>query len=308
MATILLPLDGSALAERAIPAALAQLRPGDQLVLVRVTEPYYPDLGVPPSPLFQQPSLHVSEEEAAAYLAGQAQACRERGFSVSEKVMVGIARDSIPQAARQVEADLIVMTSHGYSGAHRWLLGSVAEAVAREAPCPVWLVRCTALSDPVAPTPVGRALIALDASPLSERGLDFAVDWLRARPADGPAPELVLYSATGLAEPGGEAGPEPVARRELLAAAQAYLDGLAGRLEQRGWKVRTRVEDRPSAPGILEAAEREQVDLIVLGSHGRTGLNRWFWGSVAEQVFRHATCPVLLVNSLAAVPSAVRSP
>lgn len=306
MATIMLPLDGSELAEQAIPHAVSQLREGDRLVLLRVTEPYYPDFGVPPSPLFQQPSLHVTEEEAAAYLAEQARLLLGRRLQVSEKVMVGVARDAIPAAARQEAADLIVMTSHGYTGGKRWLLGSVAEAVAREAPCPVWLVRCVEPGDAAQPVRPRRALIALDTSPLSERGADFAVDWLRAHSAEGGAPELVLYAASGLAEPGEGWGPDPVDRRDLLSSARAYLETLADRLADRGWKVRAVVEDGPAAVGILEAAVREEADLIVMGSHGRTGLGRWFWGSVAEQVFRHATCPVLLVNSLAAVPSAVR--
>lgn len=300
MSVILLPLDGSALAEQAIPHAEAQLRPGDRLVLVRVTEPHYLQLVDAPGPMLVQPILHVSEAEAAAYLTEQARPLRERGHQVEEKVLVGIARDQVANAARRENADLIVMTSHGYSGGKRWLLGSVAEAVAREAPCPVWLVRCQELAEPKAPAPLQRALVALDTSPLSERGLDFAVDWLRARPA-----ELVLYSASGLAEAGEGWSPGPEVRREILGEARAYLDRLASRLTERGWHVRAVVEDCPAATGILDAAVRQEADLIVMGSHGRTGLQRWFWGSVAEQVFRHASCPVLLVNSLVPVSPVV---
>ncbi len=295
MATILLPLDGSPLAEQAVPHAVSQLRQGDRLVLVRITEPFYQELGVPPAPFCQLPPIHDNEERAAAYLAEKASALRGLGFEVREKVLVGVPRDALSAAARQEAADLIVMTSHGYTGGKRWLLGSVAEAVAREAPCPVWLVRCAELAERSEPRPLRKVLVPLDASPLSERALDFAVDWLRAR----PSPELILYSSVGLAPVGEGWGPDPGAR---LDSQGSYLLGLANRLAARGWKVRTQVEDVPAAAGILETARREEVDLIVLGSHGRTGLNRWLWGSVAEHVVRHATCPTLLVNTLAQVP------
>jgi len=292
MSTILLPLDGSALAEQAIPQAQAQLRDGDCLVLVRVAEPYL-ELAWPSEPALGQPLLRASEADVAAYLSERARPLRGHGYEVEEKVLLGVPRDQIPAAAQQVGADLIVMTSHGYSGGKRWLLGSVAEAVAREAPCPVWLVRGEAQP----PAPGQRVLVALDSSPHAERGLEFAVDWLRVRPA-----ELLLYGASGLAKPGEGWSPEPESRRELLASTRTYLERQAARLRERGWHVRTVAEDGPAASGILQAAQREGVDLIVMGSHGRTGLARWFWGSVAERVFRHASCPVLLVNSRVRVP------
>lgn len=305
MATILLPLDGSPLAEQALPQAVSQLRQGDCLVLLRVIEPFYPELGVPPVPYFEPAPLHLNEERAVAYLAEQASVLHGLGFEVTEKLTVGVARDAILAAARQEAADLIVMTSHGYTGGKRWLLGSVAEAVAREAPCPVWLVRCTELAERREPRPLRKVLIPLDNSPHAERGLDFAVDWLRARPVQESLPELILYSAVGVAPSGEGWGPDPVARAELLESRRGYLQGLADRLGARGWNVRMEVEDMPAAAGILEAGQREEVDLIVVGSHGRTGLDRWFWGSVAEQVVRHAPCPTLLVNTRAEVPSAL---
>ncbi len=287
MRKILLPLDGSPLAEQAIPHVLAQLHAGDRVVLLRATDHRY--LKLDNDSVNNLADIGVAG--ADEYLARVGKTLKDHGLLVDKRVLVDTPREAILAVAREEQPDLILMSSHGYSGDRRFLLGSVAESVARHAPCPVWLVRCHELSEPK-PIATQRALVALDTRPLAERGLDFAVDWLRVKGA-----ELVLYCATGLSEPEqGGWSPGASIRREMVAEARDYLARVAQRLEERGWKTRQIVEDEPAAAGILDAANREGADLIVLSSHGRTGLDRWAMGSVAERVFRHAECPVLLVN------------
>lgn len=287
MRKILLPLDGSPLGEQALAHALAQLQPGDRVVLVRATNHRYLQLDTDSVNSLSD----IGVAKAQEYLTDIGRTLNNHGLLVDKRVIIDSPREAILTVAHEEQPDLILMSSHGYTGNRRFLLGSVAEGVARHAACPVWLVRCHQLTEPK-PVATERVMIALDTGPLAERGLDFAVDWLRARGS-----ELVLYCATGLSEPeSGGWSPGASIRREMVADAREYLARVAQRLEERGWRTRQVVEDAPAAAGILDAADREGADLIVLTSHARTGLDRWFMGSVAERVFRHAACPVLLVN------------
>ncbi|MEW6283426.1 MAG: universal stress protein, partial [Candidatus Eremiobacterota bacterium] len=174
--------------------------------------------------------------------------------------------------------DLIVMASHGRTGPGRWLLGSVAEAVLREAPCPVLLVR-EAL--PVPLEGFHRILVALDGS---ERSLEV-VPKVAALAAEGARAELLRASDL-------DALPLSMQEREVvLNALREELDGVT----VPGLAVQRRVEDSSPAAAILAVAEREKCDLIAMTSHGRTGAARVLLGSVAERVARHAPCPVLIV-------------
>ncbi len=151
---IIVPLDGSELAERALPTAekLAQLT-GAPLHIVRVVdltklEPYgayglAPEYGVMASVM--------SDEDAAAreYMAQTERALAERGATVSSEVLTGSAAREVAGLAHP--GDLIVMASHGRGGVARWFLGSVAEEVARRAPAPVLLVRAVAGADETLP-------------------------------------------------------------------------------------------------------------------------------------------------------------
>ncbi len=88
---------------------------------------------------------------------------------------------------------------------------------------------------------------------------------------------------------------------ELRQQAEAYLEGVAEKLKQDGFAVRTLVVDDPSpADAILDQAQAEHADLIVMSTHGRSGVTRWLLGSVADRVVHHAPVPVLLVRPAAA--------
>lgn len=141
---ILCTLDGSELAERALPHAVAVARAFDAaLVLLRVVEP-------PPPPVL--PDMAAIELQVLPELTQVAQAYIERtvrGLGTAElevtgDVVEGRAAEAIAEYARQHQVDLIAMATHGRSGLSRWAFGSVAERVLRLAPCPVLLVRARA--------------------------------------------------------------------------------------------------------------------------------------------------------------------
>ncbi len=191
---------------------------------------------------------------------------------------------TICDAARELEADLVVLGTIGRTGVSRFFLGSVAENVVRRAHCPVWVERP---SEPVL-REVERIVVCTDLSPSSEAGL-----WLAAALAStlGCVVELVYALETpyrGLAID---------VRRELTAQLRQQLTVLASKHFGDSAPRVTIVEGANVVDGITAHASRTSADLLVLASHGRTGLSRVLMGSVAERVTRFAPCSVLVARS-----------
>jgi len=139
-----------------------------------------------------------------------------------------------------------------------------------------------------------RILVPLDGSTLAERALRHAEEIAR-----GARSEILLLQAVNLPMP---VVPEAVLvpdgkwLAEAKKDAARYLDGIAGPLRDAGMRVRTMVDERPPADAILHVATREEIDLIVMSTHGRGGLSRLLMGSVAESVFRATSRTVMLVK------------
>ena len=139
-----------------------------------------------------------------------------------------------------------------------------------------------------------KILVPLDGSDLSERAIRHAREIAR-----GTRSEILLLQAVNLPMP---VVPEAVlipdgkwlaeARKE----AARYLEGIAAPLREAGMRVRTLLDDRPPADAILHVATREEVELIVMSTHGRGGISRMLMGSVAERVFRATSRTVMLVK------------
>lgn len=279
MATILLPLDGSAFAEQAIPHAVGRLGSADELLLLQVVQ-HAATLGA-----LDMAFDPVDMTGAQTYLEKIAQPLQERGLNVRTQVKPGDPRETIPLVAETEKVALIVLASHGHTGWQRWLLGSVAESVARLAPCPVWVVRCAEKSGPPEPQAIRRILLPLDVTRSAHSGVDYAVKTFPK------TVNLVLLAATNMAWVG-----RTDAAGEVVQEVRAALDKQAAALRAEGWSVDVVVDPGVAAEAILEQAAGLQVDLIAMGSHGRTGAERWFMGSVAEKVLRHAPCPVVIVR------------
>lgn len=294
MYKILVPLDGSELAENALPTAfsLARQRQGE-IILLRVpilapmfvTTPTPEGYGI----IWPEQALEHSRGEATQYLATLQKTKCPMDVTVHTQVMAGDIASVIVDTAVEQEVNLILMSAHGYSGVTRWRLGSTAEKVLRSAPCPVLVVRSA--------QPLHRILIPLDGSPLSEAALPLGLEI--AAVLGG---EVTLLSATPLsleqlaALEKLENGLGSRALAEALAEAQNYLERLA--LAEQQWGVHVQVAARagPPAEAILKYAETHKVDLIVMASHGHTGLQRWAYGSVTEKVLRCGQASLLIVR------------
>lgn len=191
--------------------------------------------------------------------------------------------DVIAAAAERLTVDLIVA---GAGRRERGFLGTVAERIVRQAPCSVLIVAGPA-------RPPRHILCAVDFSAPARAALEAAADLAAER--DATLTIVHAFSAGELAVPGMAA--EAALAVEARDAANKALRGLAVEVEARaGRPVSARVVDGPPSDAILVAAREAAADLIVTGTHGRTGIARAVLGSVAENVVRHAEQPVLVVR------------
>lgn len=291
---IVVPLDGSKLAERALaPAeALAQYC-HSQLQLVRVAVaqqmlvPEDAGYGV----LYPDQSLVAARAEAHDYLTDLQAASVAETPGLQFEIREGDVASEVVDAARHAEAQLIVMSSHGYSGLRRWLLGSVAEKVLHAAPCPVWVVR--------APAPPQHILITLDGSILAEEVLLPALTVARCFGArvtllrvvsDISGPDIAALDTY-------ERG---LGRRfvdQTYDEAAAYLALLAETHAANDLIITTAVRSGPAAETILEYADGHDNDLVAMTTHGRTGLRRWIYGSVTHKVLDQLPVSMLVARS-----------
>lgn len=141
-----------------------------------------------------------------------------------------------------------------------------------------------------------RILVPLDGSPLAEEALPVAQSLAQTYDA-----EIVLVRVLDISVPADLIGyPEALWMREALQEnhreVQRYLEGKQGALQQVGINTRVQVFDTSPAEEILFAARNDEIDLIVMSSHGRGGDTRWTSGSVADKVMQHSPCPVLLIR------------
>jgi nucleotide-binding universal stress UspA family protein len=304
--TLLVPLDGSAFAEQALPLALALARQSKAaLDLVRAHGLYaLEDRAGAWAPYDPAEDAEFRRHEQG-YLDGVARRISgEHPVRVTCVVADGAAADAILGRAREVAADLVVMTTHGRGPVSRAFLGSVADELVRRCPVPVLLVRPDeALPDLHRAPSVGRVLVPLDRSPASEQVLGPA---LQVGGALGAA-----FSLLHVVRPDAQPAPRTRADREAglsrscqereAEEALAYLERLAGRLRAPSVEVRTRVVVAPHvATAVLEEARAQPCGLIALATHGRGGLPRLLLGSVADMVLRGASCPVLVLRGAGA--------
>lgn len=292
---ILLPLDGSSLAERALPLA-AKLARENEATLILLRSVALDKILIPDahamggySPLWPTQSLRLARKEALDYITRIQKTEIPHNVSVRTEVIEGEPADGIVDVARVEGATLIVLSSHGYSGATRWILGSVAERVLHGAPCPVLIVRTI--------KPIAHMLIALDGSPLSEQVLEpaFAV----AAALQCKVTLLRAVDQFSKAEYQNFEGLEHELGQRLIDNIQQttedYLNAIAKAHEASVPDIRTIViHDRP-AEAILDYGPTHDVDLIAMSTHGRTGLRRWLYGSVTEKVLRVANCCSMLI-------------
>jgi nucleotide-binding universal stress UspA family protein len=210
---------------------------------------------------------------------------------IEHRLEEGDASTEIVRMAQEVPCDLIVMGTHGRTGLPRLLMGSVAEKVLRTAPCPVLTAKTVETSATGSGfMKIQTILFPTDFSESSQHALDLAFSLAR----DLKARLRVLHVAT----------PPPFVSYGEFEKAMKESSGYRRELEQQLRQCQKPVcnaefhliQGEPAAE-ILNFAKEARCDMIVMGTHGRTGLGRLFLGSVAEKVLREASCPVLTLKA-----------
>ena len=297
--TILVPLDGSPLAETALdPALLLARRFEAEVLLVRtvVSEEPSADETRAPRP--------VTTHTAQRYLASVANYVRREGV-VAQTVMLPLEpAEGIAVEAALNNVDLIVMTTHGRKGIDALLHPSVTWQVLRQTQAPILACKCANGDDPATPSlhlprfitdPHAPILVPLDGSLQAETALPLAQELARVFGNR----LLLLRAGERPSLGGGIIGDQLMLDQAVkwsLDEAGSYLEHKALELASAGLAVETETAVGGAAPFIRQVAEERQVGLIVIASHGRGWLGRFVLGSVAESVLREGDTPVLLVR------------
>ena len=302
---ILVPLDGSALAETVLPHAEALARAnGYALLLLHVVTPSETSqtcVWIATAPAALRREWEVSRlTQIHAYMT----AVGTRLQATELQVRTAVLMDHDPAAAIVGRADhdpaiaMIAIATHGRSGLSRWALGSVAARVLHAATKPLLLVRAREASAAGIPNWRYRTiLVPLDGSVFAEHALEPAQTIATGSSADlllvavAPALDDIALAEVGVIPYWMEA--ECDAEREHI---DQYLKQVADRLTAGGQRVHMRLVTGSPAEAILRVADVACADLIVMTTHGRSGLSRLWLGSVAAKVAQGAQVPVLLVR------------
>ena len=287
---LLLAIDSSKGSQTAVDEVAARPWPaGSTVDVVSVVEPAH---------LW---TMSITSEEAsrrAKELVERAAAqLRSGGLTARGLTMAGDPKTLILDRLKESGADLAVLGSHGVSAVARFLLGNVAASVARHAPCSVEIVRASK-SGP----PARKLLLATDASECSIA----AASSIASRPWPKGTQvrvlsvvEFYLPTAQALLEPPFIPSSQiPALREEAMKHAQDAVAGAMEQLTPTQIQLSESISVLLKSPKsvILEEASQWGADLIVVGSHGRRGLERFLLGSVAESVATHAECSVEVIR------------
>jgi len=206
--------------------------------------------------------------------------------------------EEIVRLAREIDVDLIVLSTRGHSGLKHLLLGSTAERVVRYAPCPVLIARKRKRKSKVSSEAfaIRTILVPTDFSQCSLAGTEYAAFLARKLGATlhlfhaiYPYTNYVFVDRAGVRSSGLAEAVEETVRQEM--------DALKKMNFMRGITVKTEILPGPAVDEICAAAGEPEVDLVVTSTHGRTGLKHALIGSVAEHVVRYAERPVLVIPS-----------
>jgi nucleotide-binding universal stress UspA family protein len=289
---ILCPVDFSESSTRALAHAAALTRWYEaHLTVLHVAPTFDPvqirgDLGVPVE--FVTP---VTREEVLSELS---RILERAGVSPDAHLIAqaGDASTTIVREALTTRADLIVIGTHGRRGFKRLLLGSVAETVLHEAPCPVLTVSPHTEAASADVVTFKRILCPIDFSPPALQALGFALDL--ARQAGGRV--TLLHVVEWLAEDEPTHFNVPEFRGHMVNDAKQRLRSLVAE-ESRAWcEIDDVIVSGRAHRGILQEAAARSADLIVMGAQGRGSVGLALFGSTTQQVVRGAACPVLTVR------------
>jgi nucleotide-binding universal stress UspA family protein len=297
--SILVPLDGSSLAECVLPHVVALADAfGSQVVLLRVLDQHQSAESIHTvDPLAWQ----LSKTEADLYLDSVRMRLQEAGLQAQTELLEGPAAENIVSSAQNHNADLIIMSSHARSGLTGWGISSIVQKVVLSAPTSLMIVRARQAVGLLAEQRYKRLFVPLDGSLRAECVLPLAIQLVRAHQS-----QLVLAHVVGRPE---LARRTPATQEDLdlvnrlvdrnQEEGARYLEQLLSRLPVEGLDVQTHLlVNQNVAVTLHDLIEREQIDLVIVSAHGYSGEARWPYGSVVSNLIFYGTTPLLIMQDL----------
>jgi nucleotide-binding universal stress UspA family protein len=296
---MLIPLDGSKTAEKVLPYARHLAghfkMPVELIAVIDIAEmaAHMPTVKARFLDTMVEDAVRASE----TYLSGIAGTFK--GVTVKTAVEKGRAEDTIIEKAGGYKDILIAMATHGRSGLNRFLLGSVAEKVLRGTANPLLLVRATETASADGEAALKTVIVPLDGSEVAEQALPAAADMAKKLGV-----EMVLFRAYHIPYNAysGDEGFYAVKFDELIAGLREetdeYLQKKVAEVKRLGVeKVSALSKEGFAGDEIIALGRSTPNGLIAMSSHGRSGVQRWVLGSVAETVVRHTANPVLVIRA-----------
>jgi nucleotide-binding universal stress UspA family protein len=312
---IVVPLDGSARAEHALPVAARIARAsGGSIHLLQVVSPLIDySGGMAPVALMTEQSVEMEMAEATSYLSTVAAWQILARIKTTTEILFGLPAPHILAAAQSRMADLIVLCSHGRTGFTRWVLGSVAYQLVHQSAVPVLVLResesAALLSHGEAARPLC-TLVPLDGSQLAETALIPAA-YLTAALAAPAQGAVHLAQVVKILPTTAQEGFVSELNEEARERARTYLATAEERLQAKVKNLKlsltSSVELEADVANALvrlaedggerkKSGEGRRCDLIAISTHGRGGLERWVMGSVTERILNTTKLPMLIVR------------
>lgn len=305
---MLVPLDGSELAEAVLNYAKELAgRLNIDVILLYVCSPALREF---------VPMHRAYIEQVADTIRRQSQEVQEKQgiqpagkpLEVRGEVGVGYAAEEILRYAEENNVDLILMATHGRSGIRRWVMGNVADKVLIASDIPVWLVRPGIPDEtPYDQWPKRTIIVPLDGSEwaesvlphveaLAKQGSTELVDVVLLRVCEPPTtPSYYIPEVSEAPVNWGQHVQEETTKGKQ--AAKEYLAKIEKRLKDSNISVRSEVLVGRAADEIVDYANKNPFNLIAMTTHGRSGLRRWVYGSVTDNVLRGVSSPIFVIRT-----------
>jgi nucleotide-binding universal stress UspA family protein len=293
---ILVPLDGSLVAECVLPQVIAISQAfNSRIVLLHVLDKTRAGTS---TQVFDLLNWQINKTEAKQYLERISDQLQKSGLKPETIVLEGLVAESISEFAQNKEMKLVILSSHGHSGLKKWGISSVTHKVILSAPTSLLIVRAPhALKD----QPYARILVPLDGSWRAENVLPMVT--LLARQHNSQIQIVHVVKTPEMARHMPPMQEDIDLSNRIVERnreeALRYLDEVQLRSPLAGIDVKAHLITSNNASATLhELVAREQIDLVALSAHGYSGNNQWPYGSMVNNFILYGKVPLLIVQDL----------
>ncbi len=295
---ILVPLDGSSLAESVLPHVLA-IAPvtSARVTLIHVLEHPEHQSGNAPIDLM---GWHMHKQEVQSYLENTAERLQKSGLEVSQVILEGKSAESIIDFARGNEVDLIALSTHGRTGLTGWNVSSVVQKVLLRAYRSILLARAYA-SPPEEKVTYKRLFLGSDGSARAEFMLPVAISLAQYYESEIVIGTVIqkpqIIQRMPLSEKDAKLINQLTEKNQKVAA--RYHEQITTQLALKGMNVKSTVAVAEHTIGALhDMVEELKADLVILVAHGETGERRWPYGSIATSFIAQGNTPLIIMQDL----------